>query len=132
MSTDSREPRQTLWAHPALLLSLGTVLAVAAWLGGRPGWALIFFGSMALVTVAWWVAVARSQRFRETFQADERWNLVDLRAGRLAAVAMLGVLFAGAVYEIAQGRALSPFATLVLCVGSLTYTGAQVFLSRRS
>lgn len=86
---------------------------------------------MVITTLGVRVATARSEWFRETFEADERWGLVDMRAGRLAALAMLTVLLVGAIYQLALGSPLDPLAALALAIGSLTYTGAQVFLSRR-
>lgn len=132
MSTEGSRPPQTRWGHPAFTLSLGAILGAAAWIGGEPVQGLVIFGVCAVTITAWRVATARSERFRETFEADERWGLVDMRAGRLAAVVMLGVLLAGAVYEFARGHALDPVAALTLLIGCFTYTGAQVVLSRRT
>ena len=132
MPTESRRPRQTRWNHPALILLLGAVIGAAAWAGGAPVAGVLIFGLCALLAAAVALASARSERFRETFEADERWNVVDMRAGRLAALAMLTVLLAGLVYELARGRSLEPFPSLVLAVGGITYVAVQVVLSRRS
>lgn len=132
MSTDSRRPRQTRWNHPAFTLSLMTILAAAAVIGGKVILGLYFLGLGLLITLAVQLGVRRSERFRETFEADERWGLVDMKAGRLAALTMGGVLIAGLAFELAHGRSLDPWATAVLVVGGLTYSGAQVILSRRS
>lgn len=132
MSTERDRPPQTRWAHPALTLSLGAILGGAAWVGGEPVAGLAYFGFCAVTIAAWRAATARSERFRETFEADERWAIVDMRAGRLAALSMLTVLLAGLAYELARGRSLDPFASLALAIGCLTYFAAQVVLSRRS
>ena len=132
MPMDSRRPRQTRWNHPAFTLSLMTILAAAAVIGGKVILGLYFLGLGLLITLAVQLGVRRSERFRETFEADERWGLVDMKAGRLAALTMGGVLIAGLAFELAHGRSLDSWATAVLVVGGLTYSGAQVILSRRS
>lgn len=132
MSTDSRRPRQTRWNHPAFTLSLMTILAAAAVIGGKIGLGVYFLALGVLLTLGVHLGVRRSERFRETFEADERWGLVDMKAGRLAALTMGGVLIAGLAFELAHGRSLDSWATAVLVVGGLTYSGAQVILSRRS
>lgn len=106
-------------------------MGAAALIGGEPVVGLALFAWFGLCAGAVAVATARSKWFRETFEADERWSVADMRAGRLAAVAMLTVLVAGLVYELARGHTLDPVATLALAGGGLTYTGAQVILSRR-
>lgn len=131
MPTDSDRPPQTRWAHPAITLSLGAILGAAAWIGGNPATGVALFAVCAVTIFAWRVATARSEWFRETFEADERWGLVDMRAGRLAAVAMLTVLLAGFVYEFARGHSPGLLASLTLVIGSVTYTGAQFVFSRR-
>lgn len=108
------------------------MLAAAAVIGGKVVLGVYFLALGVLITLAVQLGVRRSERFRETFEADERWGLVDMRAGRLAALAMGGVLIAGLAFELAHGRTLDPWATAVLIVGGLTYSGAQVVLSRRS
>ena len=131
MTTEKRRPPQTRWGHPAITLSLGVIIGGAAWVGGEPVAGLAAFGLCAVAIVAWHVATARSERFRETFEADERWGVADMRAGRLAALSMLTALMARLVYELARGRSLDPFEALVLAIGALTYVGAQVVFSRR-
>lgn len=131
MPTEPGRPPQTRWNNRVLTLSLGAIMGAAAWIGGAPLVGLALFAWFGLVAVGVAVATARSERFRETFEADERWSVADMRAGRLAAVAMLTVLAAGFVYELARGHALDPVAALALAAGGLTYSGAQVILSRR-
>jgi len=131
MPTERDRPPQTRWNHPGLTLCLGAIMGAAALIGGEPVVGLALFAWFGLCAGAVAVATARSEWFRETFEADERWSVADMRAGRLAAVAMLTVLVAGLVYELARGHTLDPVATLALAAGGLTYTGAQVILSRR-
>lgn len=131
MLRGSHRPAQTRWNHPLMTLALGAIMGVAAWIGGEPGLGLALFGLFVVLTVAVRVATARSERFRETFAADERWGVADMQAGRLAAIAMMTVLLAGFVYELARGRTLDPVAALTMAIGGLTYSGAQVVLSRR-
>ncbi len=131
MSTERRRPRQTRWNHPAGTLALGILLGGAAWLGGKPTKGLFLLGVFVVVAIGVAVATARSERFRETFEADERFKVADLQAGRAAAVAMLAVLVGGFMFELARGRTLGPISGLTFIVGAFTYTGAQVFFSRR-
>jgi len=131
MPTGRGRPPQTRWNHPLITLALGVIMGGAAWIGGKPAAGLALFGLFAVTTVAVRVATARSARFRETFEADERWSVADMQAGRLAAVVMLTVLAAGFVYELARGRSPDVLVSLTLAIGGLTYSGAQVVLSRR-
>ena len=66
MTTEKRRPPQTRWGHPAITLSLGVIIGGAAWVGGEPVAGLAAFGLCAVTIVAWHVATARSERFRET------------------------------------------------------------------
>lgn len=120
------------WVTPSLCLALGVLGGAAQWLGGNRGDALISFGLMAVIAAVFALG-GRNETIRmlRGDGRDERWALIDVRATAFAGMAIIVILMAAALWEMAHGRTPEPFAP-VLCAGAISYAAALVWLRRRS
>ena len=121
------------WALPVVSLALGVVLWAASWVGGHPVAGLFSFLVMAAFG-AIFVVGRRSESIRMIAAgrgADERWRSIDLRATAISGLAVITVVIAAFLWEVAHGRSGQPYAMLGAIAG-LVYLIALVWLRWRS
>jgi hypothetical protein len=117
---------------PLFSLVLGALMFAALALGGHPGDGLKAFGVMAAVA-ALFLFGGRSDTLRGLAGPgrDERWAMIDLRAGAFAGLVVITVLIGSWLWELAHGNDGSPYGQ-VMAVGGLAYIAAIAFARWRS
>src|SRR4051794_8003609 len=133
---ESRRRRRAWWRSrwwpPAHALPPGLVVFAAFVLGGNAG-----DGAKAAAVFVLLAAVFAFGARSETLQGlagpgrDERWAMIDLRAGALAGLVTMLVLVGSWLWEIAHGADGNPYGRLA-AVGGIAYILAVALLRRRS
>jgi hypothetical protein len=121
-------------ATAAVLAIAGGALAVATWIGGQHGLALVLVAFYAVCATIAYVWSGRETDTGAILRAggDERQRRIDTDATAIAGLAMLVVAIIGAIVSAARDGGNIGVFGLFAAIGGLTYAVALAVLQRRS
>jgi hypothetical protein len=124
-----RNPRLVV---PALMASIGTVIAIATWIGDDWSGALGVELVTVVTTLAYYILGARDSDLGALFgsRPDERQVTISMRATLLAANALAVTAIGGVIITTAMGDLVWPF-LLFGAVGGLTYFAGLAYYRHR-